>query len=691
VILAALLVAAAVTATHWPVLGARALAVDDNVFVTQNPLVTRPGWESARRFWTEVLNPSSISAYYLPLSMTSLMVDYALGGRPSDPRVFHRTNLLLHALASVLLLLLLHRLFGSLVPAVIVALAFGLHPLSVEPVASIGERKTLLAACFGFGCLSSYVEHVRRASRAWLAASLALFALALLSKPSVTAMPILLLLLDGWPLGRLSWSRVVEKWPFALLSLGFTAITILSVVRTWPFGAPPPIHPARMALQVCYLLGFYLSKIAWPADLSTVYPPPDAFTLSDPFVLLGLAAVCGLGAGSLLAPRRIPAPIAGGALFVAALAPTFGILRWSWIIAYDRYVYFPAVGIALALGAGLAAAWGPREGRRPFPRPAALALALIVLAAEARGTRAVIAHWADSVTLWRHVVRVASRAPEAHNGLGAALEASLAHEEAAREFRRAVELEPGFGDAQLNLGAVLIRLGRAAEAIPHLRLASRLEPGEPRAYYQLGLAEQRLGRLEQAAAQFRRALLLRPGFVEALDRLGTVLVETGREPEGLELVRRAIELAPENAHPHFSLAMLLLRLGGREAEAASHLDRAVRAEPDWTDALNELAWLRATSPDPALRNPAEAMRLAERAARGTGRADPSVLDTQAAAQAAAGRFREAAGTARVALELARRAGRVSLAAGIRDRLALYERGIAYRQASAPIARGPGLR
>src|SRR5881628_2407955 len=153
---ALLLVLALVAAAHWPVLGAQAISLDDNDFIKNNPLVTHPGWASTSRFFSEVLHPSTVHGYYLPLSMTSLMVDYALGGRPNDLRVFHRTSLALHLFTTALLVILLYRLFGALIPAAIAGLLFGLHPLTVEPVAWVGERKTLLAACFALAALVAY-------------------------------------------------------------------------------------------------------------------------------------------------------------------------------------------------------------------------------------------------------------------------------------------------------------------------------------------------------------------------------------------------------------------------------------------------------------------------------------------------------------------------------------------------------
>ena len=688
--LAILLVSALVAAAHWPVLRGQAVALDDNVFVTNNALVTQPGWASAWRFFSEVLNPSSVSAYYLPLSMTSLMLDYALGGRPDDQRVFHRTNLALHVLDTVLILLLLHQLFGALLPAAAAALLFGLHPLMVEPVASIGERKTLLAAFFALACLVCYVRYCRRGGRSSLLASVGLFLLALLSKPSVTTLPLLLLLLDLWPLRRLSWSAVLEKWPFLLLSAASGAITIVAVARTWEFGALPEVSLLHTFLQVCYLLAFYLGKILWPVDLSCVYAPPAAFAFSNPVVLVSVLAVCGLTVLLVLAARRTWAPLVAWAFFVVALAPTFGILRWSVAIAYDRYLYFPALGIVLLLGAALAGAWRWSALRGVASKAGLLVLVLGLAAAEARGLRSTLRNWEDSLALWRHIARVAPGTPDAHNGLGVVLEGRGEHEQAIAAFRRAIAVGPNYADAHSNLGVVLNQVGQVEEAIQELWWASAHQPGSAQAAFQLGLALQHAGRLDEAAGQFQRALGIRPGYIVAIEQLGIVRVLQGHAKQGIALLRSALELAPSDARARFGLAVALRQVGGSDEEVRDLLRQAIRLRPGWAAPCNELAWQLATNPDPASRDTAEALRLAERAVELTSRRDPTMLDTQAAAQAAAGRFDQAVRSARSALELAVRSNEDSLVGVIRARLALYGRRTPYtevRAAAGEAARG----
>src|SRR5262249_32043986 len=193
-----------VFAVHGPALSAQGLALDDDAFVVRNPLVQRPGWESARRFFVEVTHPSTVSAYYLPLSMTSLMLDWAAGGRPGHLQAFHVTNLALHVAATLFVFLILGRLLGSDVAAALAAPLYGILPLMVEPTGSAGERKPVLATALALASLYAHLRHASASTRGWRAVSIAGFLLALLAKPSVVTLPLAMLVLDAWPLRRLS-------------------------------------------------------------------------------------------------------------------------------------------------------------------------------------------------------------------------------------------------------------------------------------------------------------------------------------------------------------------------------------------------------------------------------------------------------------------------------------------------------
>ena len=677
--LACLLVGAAVLAVHWPVLGSRAVAPDDEEYVTFNPYVSRPGASSVVRLFGEVLEPSSVRGYYQPLSMTSLMLDYAAGGRTSDPRAFHRTSLVLHAVNAVLVVLILHGLLGAVVPALALGLAFALHPVTVEPVVWVAERKALLAGMFCFASILLYLRYCGGKGRRWLPGSVGCFALALISKPTATPLPLLLLLLDGWPLQRFDRRAVVEKWPFFLLALMSGGVTLLSQGRLGGIAAAEHGDLGRGALQGGYVLALYLRNLVWPVRLTSIYPRPDPLALSNPEVLASVLAVVALTVSLVALARRSRAPLFGWLFLVAGLAPTLvlGVVKYSWVIAFDNYLYLPLLGILAVLGAGFARLW-----QRPKPlggaaRPVAIVAALVVLAAEARASRATLARWSDSWTLFRYMVSLAPDSPVIHNRLGILYAARPDPEAATRELRRAIELEPAYGDAHYNLGIVLGQEGRLAESIDHFRTAVELMPAYPEAAFNLGAALRHAGQMEEAESRFQRAVALKPEYVEALDQLGSVLTLRGRAAEAVGPLRAALALAPADPVREFRLGAALSMLAGHAREAKTLLERAIDLRPDWPEPINALAWLLATSPDSAVRDPAASLRLAVRAVELTRGLSAAVLDTRAAAEAAGGRFDEAVATARSALTLARAARDSGLSVAISARIELYRRGRVY--------------
>jgi tetratricopeptide (TPR) repeat protein len=476
---------------------------------------------------------------------------------------------------------------------------------------------------------------------------------------------------------KLSWALVLEKWPYVLLSALSVAITILSVARTWEFGPLPQTSVMHSVLRVGYVIIFYVGRILWPANLSPIYPPPTSFTLGTPAVAFAAFSVVAISAAAVIAARRTRAPLVGWGCYVLALAPTFGILAWSSIIVYDRYVYFPAIGILFLFAAGLDRAWSAAALRAATARVLIIAPMLLVLAAEARGTRTMLHHWRDSVSLWRYVTQVAPGMAESFNGLGVAFETRFEPDAAIAEFQRAIALNPNYSWAQLNLASGLLRRGETSEALDHFARARALLPGDPKTAYMHGVALIQAGRLTEAEAELRRAVDLKPDHIAAISRLGTLLALTGRVEESIAALERTVAQAPQDAHPHLWLGVVLLRADGRERDAIAHLREAVRLAPHWSDPLNQLAWLLATLPDPALRDPEEAVRLARRAVELTGRSNAEVLDTQAAAEAAAGRFDEAVRVANEALRVATGTPGNPIVDGIRARIALYERNTPY--------------
>jgi tetratricopeptide (TPR) repeat protein len=620
-----------VLVAHWPALSAEALSFDDTQYLTENPLVQNPGWASVGRFFGEVLEPSTVRGYYQPLSMISLMLDHAMGGRADNLRPFHRTSLGLHIANTALVIVLLYLLFRRVWVAAVVGLLFGLHPMTVEPIPWVGERKTLLAAFFALWSLVAYVGYARRGVRTWYRACLASFVLALMSKPTTTPLPLLLLLLDYWPLRRLNWGAVVQKIPFLLIAGISAVITVVSQGRTSSATMPGEYPLLHVPLILCHNIIFYLYKMVWPTNLCSHYPFPDPLALSDPMVLAGVVGTCMLIPALLLSWRRTRAPLVGWLFFFVAILPTMGVIGFTNVIASDKFAYLPSVGLMLPFAWCLGHIWSRTAGT-PYPKAwramMVLAVALVV-SAEGRATRRYLVYWRDTETLDRYMLGLAPSSPKLHVKLGNTLLSQGRPGAAVRYYRSALALRPDMFDGHHNLalalqrqgkieeaiqhcraamrsqpdqrlthlvhislGGCLLELGRTDKAVRHFRAALRLKPDDVNAHVGLGLALLRSQNLEEAGRQFVAALTLRPDNAGAHYNLGKVLSAQGQLDEAVDQYRRALPLAPDAPELHNNLALILVRLGKID-EAIAQYREVLRIEPGDSATRHALATLLA--------------------------------------------------------------------------------------------------
>jgi tetratricopeptide (TPR) repeat protein len=589
-------VAISVAAAHWPTLSAEAQCFDDGQYLTDNPLIQNPSLDSAWRFLTEVFEPSTVGGYYEPLDMISLMLDYAMTGRADmrleyamgEPlptlRPFHRTSLLLHVLNSLLVSLLVLLLFRNPWVAALAGLLFGVHPLTVEPIPWVGQRKTLLAAFFSLCCLCLYVLYASRASNAegrrrsrWpYPASLATYALALLSKPTSLSVVALVFVLDFWPLRRLGRNALVEKIPFFVLA-GLSAI-------------------------VAHV--FYLAKMVWPADLSLFYPYPEPLSLKNPVVLAGVVGTALLIPALLASLRWTRALLAGWAFFFLAMLPTLGVVGATETVAADRYAYLPLIGLVLVVAWLLARLWTARAGRL---RPWLLGVALVVIAGECLATRAQLAPWRDSESLFRDMLADAPGVPRLHYELGNALRQKGRMQEAMLEYRQALGRSPFFpyecppeisASAHNNLAILLARQGDSSGAVEHWKAALEARPGNANTHHNLGIALADRGQRAEAIRHFTEALRLDPGNAITHVYLGRLLAQAGRSQEAGEHLERALRLRPNLQIAREELARLADGAPSPGKASASDLPRLledVRTRPDDVDALGRLgAYLEST-------------------------------------------------------------------------------------------------
>ena len=667
-----------VVVVYRPALSAGALSFDDDQYLTNNILVQNPSLESTRRFLIEVLRPSTVRGYYQPLTMISLMLDYALGGRESNLMPFHRTSLILHTANTALIIVLLYLLFGQPWIAAGAGLLFGVHPMTVEPIPWVGERKTLLAAFFSLWSLALYVCYALSPSletqdsrpktpdqgpitenqkeflilnskfsilqRQWFyIGSLAAYFLALMSKPTSIPLPVMMLLMDYWPLNRLNAKyglrqALREKLPFFVLGGIFILITYISQSRTSYAVLPGQYNLRFTPLILCHNIVFYLYKIIWPVRLSSHYAFPETLDLSQPMVLAGVIGTFILILLLIFSLRRTRAVLTGVSIFFAAILPTMQIVNFSNVIASDKFAYLPSVGLLMILASFLTwLAGSSYVTKSKIWRVILAAVVLIPAGLESAATRRYLVYWQDSVTLFKYMLRLTPDAPIINYELGYEFQLQGRLDDAIERYRHALKVKPDYVEAYMNAGAALAMKGQLNEAEGYLQRASQLAPSDANVYVNLAKIFQLEGRIDKAVSYFKEALKANPGDVEAYIDLGVTLASERRFNEAADCFRRLLQLEPDNEV-----------------------------------ALDNLARILAKYPQDEKRDVAQAVVFAQRAAELTQYRNPAVLDTLAVAYAAAGQFDKAVAAEQAALDLASDSNNEDLAAQIAKQLELYK-------------------
>jgi protein O-mannosyl-transferase len=592
----AALLAAASFALYLPVRALPFLRYDDEQYVTANAMVKGGlGLEGVPWAFT-----TFHASNWHPLTWLSHMLDASLfGASAAGP---HLENALLHALNCALVFLVLARLTGARGRSAAAALLFAVHPQHVESVAWVAERKDLLCALFGLLALRAWSDYAREGSRVAYASALACMALGLLAKPMLVSLPLLLLVLDVWPLARpLGRRLLVEKLPFAALSVAASVVTMRAQVHAMQLDVA---LPDRLA-NACVAYAATLAQSLLPIRLAVLYPHPGHWPIGEVALALGLLAAA--AALALALRRRAPYLLSGGLWFAIALGPTVGLVQVGFQSHADRYAYLPQIGVAWAV------VWGAADllARVRAPRVAGAALAGAAALLLAVAAHAQLRYWRSDVALWQRAVDIAGPSYYAETELG------------------------------IELGVV----GRLSESLPH----------------------------------FERAIALNPRWPRAQANYGFALFLTGDPAAAVAHFERAFELDPDaNAGPEWNLYYArALGAVGRSGDAVTHYETQLARDPDDRGALFGLAEIRATEPDPPLRDGAEALRLARRACRlAGGCVPPEEIDILALALAAAGDPAAAARADHEGLRRARAIGDRESIARIERHLARFESGLA---------------
>jgi tetratricopeptide (TPR) repeat protein len=551
---------------------------DDDRGVYENPAITR-GLSLEGVIWafTHRLNDT-----WLPLTALSHMLDCQLYG--VHPAGHHLTNVLLQMAAAIALFLVLRNLTGARWRSAFVAAVFAIHPLRVESVAWVAERKDVLSGLFFMLTIGAYVHYARRPwSPVRYGGVLLLHGLGLMCKPMLVTLPLVLLLLDYWPLERAEPRKflglVVEKLPLAALSAATGAATFLAQrAALQTFQAMD--FPARIsnALAAC---AAYLGQMVWPAGMAPFYPYPGHWSVG----LVGLSVlVLGvISAGVLAGWRRRPWLLVGWLWYLGMLAPVIGFIQVGGAARADRYTYLPQIGLYLMV------AWGAADlcGGRRWLRVVAGCAAAAVLAGLLAEARLQTTFWKDSITLWTHALDCTSDNHIAHNNLGVALAGQGRLAEAVAEYQRTLAIKPDYATAHNNLGLALAAQGRLAEAVPHYERALELQPDFAEAQNNLGGALTAQGRLAEAVPHYERALQLQPDFAEACYNLGNTLARQGRLADAVEQFERALRLKPDDFKARYNLGNALAKQG-ELAEAIQQFEWALRLAPGFAEAHNNL-------------------------------------------------------------------------------------------------------
>ncbi len=592
-ILICVCLAVLIAAVYWPVGRAGFVSYDDEDYVTANPHVLG-GLTVPAVVWAFT---ACHAANWHPLTWLSHELDCECFGRNASGH--HAVNVLLHVANTVLLFWVLRRMTGATWRSAWVAAVFGLHPLHVESVAWIAERKDVLSGLFWMLALWGYARYAERPTRGRYVMVLGCYAMGLMAKPMVVTLPFVLLLLDYWPLGRTRWvpaavghnaplrlgELVREKVPFFALAAVSCGVTIWAQQSAGAIGSLERLPVGLRLANAVVSYVRYMGKAVWPSGLAVFYP----YRVWSPAAAIVAGAILAVVSGAVIwRALREPHLAVGWFWFLGTLVPAIGLVQVGSQTMADRYMYLPLIGLAIMLCWSVPSHLLERWNLKVITGVAAAA----ALAVCAVLSRAQVGYWKDSETLFRHALDVTRDNWMAHYNLGNFLGQTGRMPEAIAHFEQALRIRPDYAEAHCNLGIALMQSGRVPEAIVQYQQALEIKPGDAEAHCNLGNALGRVGRVPDAIAQYQQALEIMPDFAEAHYNLGNALGRVGRVPDAIAQYQQALEIMPDFAEAHCNLGIALARVG-RIPEAIGHLQQALRIRPGFAPAQNALATLQA--------------------------------------------------------------------------------------------------
>lgn len=567
------------------------ITLDDPTYVKENSHI-REGLTLNGMYWSLT---SVYSSNWHPLTWLSHMIDIELYGM--DAGRHHMSNIIFHIINSLLLLLTLIRFTGNLWRSSVVAALFALHPINMEVVAWVSQRKTLLCFFFWLLALLSYHSYVQLPGRGRYLSVLLFFILGIVSKQAIVVFPFALMLLDYWPLGRYQIHKhepdsamggsgifralVKEKIPFFVIAFAGSMLTYFAqksggAVSTFDI---LPLN-ARIANA---LLSFstYLSKAFWPHNLAILYPFPDSIPIwrvGVSTILLGFITYC-----AVRTARRHPYFIVGWLWYLLILLPVIGIVQIGIQAMADRYAYVSLVGIFIVLTWGLSEVSQAWDHRKLKLTALAITSLLVLMASAYKQAQT----WRNSVTVFKQALSVSTDNYLAYNNMGFAFSSQNRMDDAIKYYAVALKLKPDYADARFNLGVALFTKGKYGEAADQFTRALRMNPYNTKSLNNLGAALTKLGRVDEALQHYKAAIRINPQYVEAHRNLAHTLFERGEYLEAMRQYRFVIRLDPSNKHAHNNLGIILIKLGKTD-DAIYHFSHALRIDNNFEEAQYNL-------------------------------------------------------------------------------------------------------
>ncbi len=559
-------------AVYWPAVHHEFVNYDDPAYVTGNFQV-RTGFTYENIKWAFT---TTLMGNWNPVTWLSHMADAQLFGL--DPRGHHLMNILLHGLNTILLFIFLNRITDKLWHSALVALIFSLHPLRVESVAWVSERKDVLSTFFFMTTLLAYAFYVEKQGIKRYITIIVSFVLGLMAKPMLVTLPFVLLLLDYWPLYRLNAGQLrsqpllcgkqasptkksiynmgvfSEKLPLFLLSAVFAVIAVYAQ-RNAKALMSLPVYPIMQRVANALLAYVnYLGKIFWPQDLAVLYPLPDHVPI--PYAVLAFVFLVCLSLLFVWLSRRSPFLLTGWLWFAGTLVPVIGIIQVGLQAMADRYTYIPSIGLAILVVWGIAEIAGNLRYRFLIMTLAGSVVVLLLVFA----TRAQLRYWDNSITLFTHALAVTENNYVAHTNLGDALDKLGKYGEAMQHYSESLRIKPDDAFVYDKLATDLDMVGRLDDAVAYYEKSLQLDPGNAQVHNNFGSTLIRRGKTDEAVKQFMQAVQLDPCLVDAHYNLGMALAEEGKKRESIQQYYEALRLNPSDPEIRSSLERALAEL-----------------------------------------------------------------------------------------------------------------------------------